>query len=96
MKEAIEKAKAWREAHREHVERLESEATACYAPCGEDLLQPQLWKPASWVWLKIVKASEPCYLNGYGYKRIESEKTLSRVAQQHYEASDEKSFKDMW
>jgi hypothetical protein len=46
------RAVAWRNEHRKHVESLVKEAEYCYPPCMEDRNNPAIWKAASWVWLK--------------------------------------------
>jgi hypothetical protein len=48
----ISKALRWRIDHREHVERLEASTTSVFAPSKEDASHPELWKAASWRWLR--------------------------------------------
>ena len=57
--EHSEKAKAWYEAHKEHVSRLIAESDRDgYEPSAEpyrlggDAHDPALWKPEHWKWFK--------------------------------------------
>lgn len=44
------KATAWRTMFKEHVDSLVKTAQIAYAPCGQDLFRPELWKAAHWNW----------------------------------------------
>lgn len=50
--ESINKAIAWRLKHSAHVARLESFGDSEHPPSREDENHPELWKPASWRWLR--------------------------------------------
>ena len=53
---ALNKAKAWRVEHADHVQKLEASCThdPDHEPSREDLRHPELWKAASWRWLRIM------------------------------------------
>jgi hypothetical protein len=48
---ALRVARAWREQHKSHVERLTANGHIAYPPSGSDIFRPELWKPAMWRWL---------------------------------------------
>lgn len=53
----IEKARAWRIEHIDHVIRMIEKAKLAYPPSGSDCRNPALWKNEHWKWFVD---------NGYG------------------------------
>ena len=45
-----ERARLWRDAHRDHVVALMDNGIVEYEPTGSDAARPELWKPAHWRW----------------------------------------------